>query len=100
MKGVGFLQAVYSLGENVSMAYENSPLADIIAFLQLPYPLTEDENGKVYVIRVWLEVTDPQSEVLDIKGVADIDRIEYQPLVRKKLRLRNAVFIAIRLAAM
>ncbi len=89
MKGVGFLQAVYSLGENVSMAYENSPLADIIAFLQLPYPLTEDENGKVYVIRVWLEVTDPQSEVLDIKGVADIDRIEYQAISTEEIEIKE-----------
>ena len=75
---MGFLQAVYSLGEMASEAFKDSPHADIMNFLQLPYPVTEDQNEKVFAIRVWLEVDAPQAEVLNIKGVADIDRIEYQ----------------------
>jgi len=82
---VGFLQAVYSLGTVASKRNEDSPLADISNFLQLPYPLTEvgssDNRAKnssiVYVIRVWLEATEPSSDVLDIRGISKIDRIEY-----------------------
>jgi len=77
---MGFLQAVYSLGQMTSEAYKDSPLADIMNFLQLPYPLSKKENDTVYAIRVWLDAVDNNAEVLDIKGIARIDRIEYQAI--------------------
>lgn len=81
---MGFLQAVYSLGQMASEAYKTSPLADIINFLQLPYPLPKEENEskneKVYAIRVWLDAADNYAEVLNIKGIAYIDRIEYRAI--------------------
>lgn len=86
---MGFLQAVYSLGEMASEAYKDSPLADIMNFLQLPYPLIEGEKGKVYAIRVWLETMDPQSEILDVKGIANIDRIEYQAIGSEEIKIKE-----------
>lgn len=84
---MGFLQAVYSLGKIASQRNENSPLADIFNFLQLPYPLTESnnsdstkDNNSIYVIRVWLKATECSSEVLDIQGISRIDRIEYEAI--------------------
>lgn len=79
---MGFLQAVYSLGQMASEKYKNSPLADIINFLQLPYPLAEEVNNdeKVYAIRIWLNTDDNYAEVLNIKGIDRIDRIEYQAI--------------------
>lgn len=86
---MGFLQAVYSLGEMASEAAKDSPFADVMNFLQLPYPITEAQNGKVFAIRVWLEVDDPQVEVLDINGVADIDRIEYQAIGNDEIKIKE-----------
>lgn len=86
---MGFLQAVYSLGEMAGEAYKDSPLADIMNFLQLPYPLIEGEKGKVFAIRVWLETIDPQSEVLDVKVIADIDKIEYQAISAEEVKLKE-----------
>lgn len=78
---MGFLQAVYSLGQMVSDTYKDSPLADIINYLQLPYPLADplakEKKETVHAIRVWLDVDDSYADVLDIKGVAKIDRIDY-----------------------
>lgn len=84
---MGFLQAVHSLGQMVSNKNEDSPLADIVNFLQLPYPLSSTENNVndknkkknnvTYAIRIWLEADDPHSEALEIKKVTHIDRIEY-----------------------
>src|SRR5690606_22029382 len=86
---MGFLQAVYSLGEMASEAAKDSPLADIMNFLQLPYPVTEAQNGKVFTIRVWLEVDDPQAAVLDINGVVDVDRIEYQAIGNDEIKIKE-----------
>lgn len=77
---MGFLQAVYSLGQIASEAYKHSPLADIMNFLQLPYPLAEGENETVYAIRVWLDASDNYAETQDIKGISNIDRIEYRAI--------------------
>lgn len=86
---MGFLQAVYSLGEMASEAFKESPLADLMNFLQLPYPLSESESGKVFSIRVWLEAKAPYSEVLDIRGIANIDRIEYQAISTEEVTIKE-----------
>lgn len=90
---MGFLQAVCSLGEMTAESYQDSPLADIMNFLQLPYPLPEEDEkgevkGKVFAIRVWLDVVDPRAEVLDITGVAKIDRIEY-PAIGTEIEIKE-----------
>jgi len=79
---MGFLRAIYSLGQMASESYKNSPLTDIINFLQLPYPLAEEEkeNEKVYAIRIWLDMDGNCEEALNLKGVAHIDRIEYRAI--------------------
>ncbi len=86
---MGFLQAVYALGEMAGEAFKDSPLADIMNFLELPYPVTEDQSAKVFTIRVWLEATNPQAEVLEIKRVADLDRIEYQAISSNEIKLKE-----------
>ncbi|MGI6537487.1 MAG: TM1802 family CRISPR-associated protein [Caldicoprobacterales bacterium] len=87
---MGFLQAVYSLGLMASEAYKDSTLADIINFLQLPYPLSEEEKDKVYAIRVWLDAADNYyKDVLDIKGVANVDRIEYKAIGGEEVKEVN-----------
>lgn len=86
---MGFLQAVYALGEQASEAYKNSPLADIMDFLQLPYPFTEDNRGMVRAIRVWLEVADPKADVLDIKGISHIDWIEYRAIGADEVQIKE-----------
>ena len=70
-------------------AFKDSPLADIMNFLELPYPVTEDQSAKVFTIRVWLEATNPQAEVLEIKRVADLDRIEYQAISSNEIKLKE-----------
>lgn len=86
---MGFLQAVYSLGEMTSQKHKNSPLADIMNFLQLPYPLGEQEDRMTHVIRVWLDVADPNSETLDIRGVKCVDRIEYPAIGSGEIEIRE-----------
>ena len=81
---MGFVQAIYSLGKLANRINAQSKLTDIINFLQLPYPLTEtDEDKIVHVIQVWLSVDDPFADVLNIKGVADIKRVEYPAIGRQ-----------------
>jgi len=81
---MGFLQAVYSLGQMASDAYKDSPLADIINYLQLPYPLAdplaEEKKETVHAIRVWLDADDSSTDVLELKGIAKIDRIDYEAI--------------------
>jgi CRISPR-associated protein Csh1 len=86
---MGFLHAVYALGEMAGEAVKDSPLADIMNFLQLPYPVTEDKNDKVFAIRVWLEAADSQAEVLDIRGVVDVDRIEYKAISSDRIKIKE-----------
>ena len=86
---MGFLQAVYDLGEMAAEAVKDSPLAGIMNFLQLPYPVTEDKNDKVFAIRVWLEAADSQAEVLDIRGVVDVDRIEYKAISSDRIKIKE-----------
>jgi len=74
---MGFLQAVYSLGEMASETYKDSSLADILNFLQLPYSLPQNQKEKIHAIRIWLSAADNKTKELDINGVAKIDRIEY-----------------------
>lgn len=74
---MGFLQAIRELGEMANLRYRDSPLSDIINYLQLPYALSESEEEKTHVIRIWLDVTDPMAEILDIHGIKKIDKIEY-----------------------
>jgi CRISPR-associated protein Csh1 len=86
---LGFIQAVHFLGYMASKKNENSPLADIINFLQLPYPLSSSGTGATYAIRVWLEAADPYSEVLEIKKVSCIDRIEYKAIGNTEIDIKE-----------
>jgi CRISPR-associated protein Csh1 len=90
---MGFLQAVYSLGEMVNERNKHSHHADILNFLQLPYPLTDDKNDdksrKTFVIRIWLDVAEHNEEILDMKGIENIDKIEYQAIGINELEIRE-----------
>lgn len=86
---MGFLQAIFSIGEMASQRHKNSPLADIMNYLQLPYPLGEPEDRRTHVIRVWLAVADPKSEMLDVRGINRIDRIEYPAIGDGEVKIRE-----------
>lgn len=86
---MGFLQAVYSLGVMANQRNEKSPLADIMNFLQLPHPLGEPENKRAHVIRIWLDVAKPDSDILDVQGITHIDRVEYQAIGDSECKIRE-----------
>lgn len=66
-----------------------SPLANIINFIQLPYSFQEHEEKKTYVIRVWLDVLQPTGEVLQVNGISRIDLIEYQSVGAEEKIIRE-----------
>lgn len=86
---MGFLNAVYNLGELKRKQYEDGEFADIDSFLQMPADLIEavsDEgSGKgaksskepAREIRVWLDVVDPQADCLEIRGIKKIDLVDF-----------------------
>ncbi|MGI5838576.1 MAG: TM1802 family CRISPR-associated protein [bacterium] len=86
---MGFLQAICSMGEMANQKYLNSPLSDIMSYLQLPYPMEEPEDRRTQVIRVWLEVADAVSESLDVRGVKHVDPIDYQAIGAGETELRE-----------
>ena len=66
-----------------------SPLTDIIDFIQLPYSFQEPEEKRTYVIRIWLDVLQPAGEVLHVNGISRIDRIEYRAVGGEEKRTRE-----------
>lgn len=76
---MGFLQAVRSLGELTVQEQKKKDVMfpDIISYFQLPQSLDGSEDTKAHVIRIWLDVSDPKAEVLDVRGIKNVDRIEY-----------------------
>ncbi|MHB1127781.1 MAG: TM1802 family CRISPR-associated protein [Bacillota bacterium] len=86
---MGFLQAVHSLGVMASRRNDNSSLADIMNYLQLPHPLGEREDRRAYAIRVWLDVTEPESEILEVQGISCIDQVEYQAIGDDEAKIRE-----------
>lgn len=93
---MGFLEAVYEIGKTLTEAdiADTSQWEDIDSFLELPPSFKSGEQQ--HIIRIWLDVEDPMSIPLNVKGIADIDlgkwRIEgddYQEVKRRALFKRR-----------
>ncbi|NLL37344.1 MAG: hypothetical protein GX256_07485 [Fretibacterium sp.] len=79
---LGFIGAVYELGKMEIGQSGGGEFEDIDSYLQMPMELIEPsgENPRVLPgkeIRVWLDVSDPWAETLDVRGIADIDSVEF-----------------------
>jgi len=74
---MGFLEAVYSLGKRESSADSSPEWEDIDSFLSLPLTITEDQEKRGRIIRVWLEVEDPIGKQLEIRDIAKIDVVDF-----------------------
>lgn len=86
---MGFVNAVRDVGSREIAKHSVSEFDDVDSFLEMPVELivneNQDDSGKekkkskqpAKEIRVWLDVEDPQADVLKVRGVAKIDIADF-----------------------
>ena len=72
---MGFLQALQNLGQLESK--KNSDGEEWENFLEAPMAIQAKEEKQGQVIRVWLEVEEPNAECLRILSICHMDIVEY-----------------------
>lgn len=80
---MGFIDAVAALGRMQEERFGGGELAELDAFTQMPLDLIEPSVGEKAKrlpgreIRIYLDVVDPTSECLDVRGIQKIDIVDF-----------------------
>jgi len=77
---MGFLEGLIQTGKYYQQQDQAGDLADLVNYLELPLPLPTEqtpEDRKPQVIRIALQVSDPDAIPLDVQGIESINLADY-----------------------